>query len=159
MGGTVYQCIRINDVNRKKLPLIKIIGISNLHLILFALLFPLSSLSQLLLFLNKYANYSYRRNWNLPVNPVRPFPWFYGGERQIVRLATPVLWLSLWLHNIWFSNFQLLQFSKFLLEVIAIERKKCREESQQYAYVFSLVLPIFSLICTLVQLALALPRL
>ncbi len=48
-----------------------------------------------LLFLNKYANYSYRRNWNLPVNPVWPCPWFYGGERQIERLATPVLWLSL----------------------------------------------------------------
>ncbi len=47
-----------------------------------------------LLFLNKYANYPYRRNWNLPVNPVRPCPWFYGGERQIVRLATPILWLS-----------------------------------------------------------------
>ncbi len=55
--------------------------------------FPLSSLLQFLLLLNKYANYLYRRNWNLPINPVRPCPWFYGGERQIVRLATPVLWL------------------------------------------------------------------
>ena len=108
-----------------QLPLIKIIGISILHLILFCspfslllhtrkfsqypllkkcipffpliinpkILFPLSSLSQFLLFLNKYANYLYRRNWNLAVNPDWLCPWFYGGERQIVRLATPVLWL------------------------------------------------------------------
>ena len=31
-------------------------------------------------------------------------------------------------------NFQLLQFSKFLLEVVAIGRKKCREGSRQSLY-------------------------
>ncbi len=46
-----------------------------------------------LLLFNEHANYLYRRNWNRPINPVRPCPWFYWGERQIARLATPVLWL------------------------------------------------------------------
>ncbi len=40
------------------------------------ILFPLFSLSQFLLFLNKYANYSYRRIWNLPVNPAQHVPGF-----------------------------------------------------------------------------------
>ncbi len=42
---------------------------------------------------NEYANYLYRRNWNRPINPVRPYPWFYWGERQIACITTPVLWL------------------------------------------------------------------
>ncbi len=40
------------------------------------ILFPLSSLPQFLFFLNKYANYSYLRIWNLPVNPVWRVPGF-----------------------------------------------------------------------------------
>ncbi len=46
---------------------------------------------------------------------------------QIVRLATPVLWLSPRLHNIWIFNFQFTQLLKFLLEVVAIGRKTCRK--------------------------------
>jgi hypothetical protein len=90
--------------------------------------FPLSSLLQFLLLLNKYANYLYRRNWNRPVNPVRPCPWFYGGERQIVRLATPVLWLfPLTSQHFQFSNYFNFQI---LLEVVAIKRKNCRDGSR-----------------------------
>jgi hypothetical protein len=33
------------------------------------------------LFFNEYANYSYRRNWNHPVNPVWLYPCFYWSER------------------------------------------------------------------------------
>ncbi len=57
------------------------------------LFFRFSSLLQFLLLFNEYANYLYRRNWNRPINPVWPYPWFYWGERQIARITTPVLWL------------------------------------------------------------------
>ncbi len=85
--------------------------------------FPLSSLLQFLLLLNKYANYSYQRNWNRPVNPVWPCPWFYEGERQIVRLATPVLWLfPLTSQHLDFQFSNYFNFRIFL-EVVAIKRK------------------------------------
>jgi hypothetical protein len=42
--------------------------------------FPLSSLSRFLLLLNEYANYLYRRIWNLPVNPARRVPGFMEGK-------------------------------------------------------------------------------
>ncbi len=96
--------------------------------------FPLSSLLQFLLLLNKYANYLYRRNWNLPINPVRPSPWFYGGERQIVRLATPVLWLfPLTSQHL---DFQFSTYFNFqiLLEVVAIKRKNCRDGSRHIVF-------------------------
>ncbi len=49
---------------------------------------------------------------------------------QIVRLATPVLWLSPDFTTSEFPIFNLLQLLKFLLEVVAIGRKKCREGSR-----------------------------
>ncbi len=84
---------------------------------------PLSSSLQFLLLFNKYANYLYRRNWNRPINPVRPCPWFYWGERQIARITTPVLWLLPL--NSQHLNFQfpITSIFKFFLEVVVIQGK------------------------------------
>ncbi len=53
------------------------------------ILFPLFSSLWFLFFLNKCANYSYRRILKPPCKPCSACPWFYGGERQIMRTATP----------------------------------------------------------------------
>jgi hypothetical protein len=87
-------------------------------------------LSQFLFLLNEYANYLYRRIWNLPVNPVRPCPWFYGGERQIARLATPVLWLLPLTSQHLNFQFPITLIFKILLEVVTIKRKNCRDGSR-----------------------------
>ncbi len=86
---------------------------------------------KILLLFNEYANDLYRRNWNRPVNPVQPCPWFYWGERQTACLTTPVLWLLPMNSQHLKYQFPITLIFKFLLEVVAIQRKNFRDWSRQ----------------------------
>jgi hypothetical protein len=64
--------------------------------------------------------------WNLPVNPVWRVPGFMKGGKADNEHSNPVLLpLVPEFTNSCISHLQFLHFQKFLLEVVAIVRKKC----------------------------------